>query len=176
MINRQYRVRQKGFTLFELIIAVMLIFIISTFLVYKYFGLRHAANILVLKGMKLSIQGGAHLTYSASLHNGSQNQLSSVVSLRLLKSLNLSELGLDGEQLKVATRYGYPQANWSEIIKIVELDENRWRYSDLQNGNIKEVVLWTTESGGSIDHCNIRYQGAQQQGYRPKITMNTTGC
>ena len=72
MINTKYRNRKNGFTLFEFIIAVILISIISTFLVNKYFELRHAANILVLKGMKLSLQGAAHLTYNESLHNGSQ--------------------------------------------------------------------------------------------------------
>lgn len=176
MTSNKYRFKKDGLSLLEFIIAGILISVIAAFLVNKYQEIRYHANILILKGMKLSLEGAEKVIYSESLLKGTENKALAVVSLNLVEPLGTLETNVTSKLFTVTTRYGYPIGSWAEIIKVVEFDQDKWRYSEQSTDGIKEVVLWTADSGGSVEQCNIRYQSAQKSGFLPKITMNTTGC
>jgi|GEM_PF-3274107 len=173
MPNNQYSHKQSGFTLLELILVVTLISILSAVLLQRYNELRRVANIAVLQGTKLSLQGAADLTFSKSLIAGSDDKLAGSVSVQ---DKDPFDEALSSKPFIVATRYGYLQGRWAELIKVLELDSNRWHYSELQAGGIAQLLLWTTGGPGSLKQCNIRYQSAIDAGSRPQITINETGC
>lgn len=176
MNNSKYQNRQTGFSLLELIVVVILIAVLSAVLLQKYFKMRHSANILVLKGSKLSLEGAANLIYSKSLAAGSDNQLSGMVSIHSAHPLTADSAN---NLFAVATRYGYPQGVWAEMIKISELDPQKWHYSNQPSAAEQQpaaVVLWTAQGPGSLANCNIRYQEAIAEGYRPQISINDAGC
>lgn len=180
MPNYRYRDKQTGFSLLELMLVLSLMGILSALATKKYIELRHVANITVLQGTQLSLQGAADLTFSKSLLAGSANNLAGTVSIQEKDPFN--DAVSRNKPFIVATRYGYPQGRWSELVKILELDSSRWHYSELRAEGIEgledlaQVVLWLTGSPGSLVQCNISYQSAIAAGSRPQITINKTGC
>ncbi|MFT6985089.1 MAG: MSHA pilin protein MshA [Psychromonas sp.] len=174
-MSRKYQYRETGFTLIELILVVTLIGILSATALQKYIALDVSANLAVLQNMKATLETATSLTYNKSLLAGNESKLSGLVSIQqdhLIDSSNLND------PFVVATRYGYPQAVWSEIIKTITLDKTDWLYSD-QLGAIDQpgtLYLWTKQGPGSLSSCNISYQGALDSGFRPQITINEAGC
>jgi len=176
MAKTTFRPTQAGFSLLELIIVVTLIGILSAVALPKYLEMGSSANIAVLQGMKSSLEDAAGFTYNKSVLAGNDSKLSGVVSIHSAHPLDDNS---DSNPFAVATRYGYPQGTWAEINKISELDKQQWHYSELQATRAQQpaaVVLWTAQGSGSVSSCNIRYQGAIEEGYRPQITINETGC
>jgi prepilin-type N-terminal cleavage/methylation domain-containing protein len=175
MDQRKYQHKQVGFTLFELILVVTLISILSAFVLHRYIEMRHSAHIWVLKGTKLSLQGALNLVHAKALITGVENKLSASISINLADPFAED---IDIKPFLITTRYGYPQGIWQDLTTIAELDQAKWFYVNqpASSANIAGLYIWTKEGPGSISTCNIFYQGALKSGDRPKIIINETGC
>ncbi len=169
----KYRHAQSAFSLLELILVVTVIGILSAVALQKFIPLTADAHLSVLQGMQSSLEDAAGFTYNKAVLAGKETQPSALVAIKSGRVLDAND------PFVVFTRYGYPQGVWSEIIKIIELDEIDWLYSNQQSGTINQpasVYLWTKQGPGSISRCNISYQGALDSGFRPQIIINETGC
>jgi len=163
------RAREAGFTLLELILVVTLIGFLAAAALQKQTALSVSANLAVLQNMKAALESAASLTYNKSLLAGSASQVSG--SLLIKQEPRTGSDNLSAPFL-VASRYGYPQALWSQIIKTINLDETLWLYSEQPGA----LYLWTKQGPGSVSRCNISYQEAVESGFRPQISINESGC
>jgi len=168
-VSCKYRNRETGFTLIELILVVTLIGLLAATALQKYVALGVSANLAVLQNMKSALESAASLTYNKSLLADSALQVSGSVSIKQDQPVDSDNLS---DPFVVASRYGYPQALWAQIIKIVHLDETQWLYSE-QPGTL---YIWSKQGPGSMSRCNIRYQEALAGGGRPQISINESGC
>ena len=158
--------KQKGLGLIETIIVVTIIGILSALVISKYLSTKTSANISQLQSMKASLSTAINLTYKkAAIANKAQKML--------------SEVSLGDNTSPVLIRYGYPQAQWSELKKVLQLSKHDWHFQVTDNLDLSRpasITLWSTLGRGSVSTCNIRYQGAINLGNRPLITINTKGC
>ena len=158
--------KQQGLGLIELIIVVTIIGVLSALLISKYLNTKTSANSAQLHSMKASFSAAANLTYKkAAIGNKTQQRL--------------SEISLEGNTSTVLIRYGYPQAKWSELKKILRLNRHDWHYHEIKRLDLSlpaSITLWSVLGNGSKEKCNLRYQGAIHSGDHPRVTINTKGC
>ena len=176
MLSKQsLSTHQPGFTLIELISAIVILGVISAIAVPKFQNMRSSANQAVLRSMGGAILSAANQVHAKSIIQGLQNE-------------PLANIDLDGDGINdVEIKYGYPSASRSNSIsKIMEGNfSNDWTWST----TYRDTRFWLTtaslggRSGEYINQtavrasgCYITYDPATSESDYPTINYVTTNC
>ena len=164
---------QKGFTLIELIIVIVILGILAVTAAPKFIDISKDANVAALESMGAAMISAGKLTYAKSVIQGQSNQVAGNVDL-------------DGDGTNdIATRWGYPNA--TRILGIANaMDENfetQWLRANNGNGTILYVTFASsTDSGPVTDNtlvldtnCYLTYANPDE-GESMVITYETSGC
>lgn len=126
-ITRQKVYKQKGFTLIELVVVIVILGILAVTAAPKFINLQDDARTATLQAVKASMQSAAAMVYSKSLLAGNE---SSAGGATVVVDIN----GTD-----VEVRYGYPRdattvslSNWQNDL--LDISSNDFTVERQNNG------------------------------------------
>ena len=166
---------QAGFTLKELIVVLIILFILAATASPKFMNIKADANIATLESMGTAIQSAAKLVYAKAAIQGVHEE-------------SLTTIDLDGDgQTDVEIAFGYPSASRGNgISQIMGSNfEEDWTWST----TYRDTRFWLTtaslggRSGQYVNRsavansgCYILYDPGTSLGNTPVISYVTDDC
>ena len=173
---------QKGFTLIELIIVIVVLGILAVTAAPQFIDFSSDARTSSVKGLKGAIQGATQTTYGRAAIDG-----------KLAEDDGASTPGPLTLDNGVELKYGYPLASTDGILKAAKIDSSDWTI--YENGDTipdsgtapSSGTIVISEAGvnnGGTDFsdpttasgCFVAYTNAVDADTPPVITVKTDGC
>lgn len=165
----QAQTQQKGFTIIELVVVIVILGIVSVTAASKFLNLQTDARISTLNGLKGGMEGASAMLYGKTS------------ALGLDKAASAS-INVEGDDISVV--YGYPAAmndqTWSQLIESTFLDavwdtgRADWFFTNTDSND--GIILYAPSSRKKqADNCYLEYQEATET-TTPVFTLTTNGC
>ncbi len=147
--------KQRGFTLIELIVVIIILGVISAIALPRFIGMQREARIAQLNAMSASVKAAALLVRGKAEADGTDLSSNSV-------TLNVNANGVTTVDLD----FGYPDASSTGIQAAVRAG-SEWTIS----GTAPIVFQW-----GTFAQCQVSYTAPAAAGGRPTVAITDTGC
>lgn len=161
--------QEKGFTLIELIIVIVILGILAVTAAPRFIDIQSDARTETLQGVKAAIQGASQLVYAKAAIKGVQTAASDTVTI---------------SGTSVAVAYGYPDAStldtiadWSAIVDIEDgkiTIENADATDDVVRFRFASIT--SDDAASPATGCYIQYTSAASAGATPSITVLDNAC
>lgn len=152
--------QQKGFTLIELIIVIVVLGILAVTAAPQFINFQSDARESTVKGAQASIQGAMQLVYAKSLIDGSDDGATGTVT---------TEDGI------IDIIYGYPAAEGDSNGGIAEAAGLGSEWTSSATGATPNVI--TFSQGDTVNtSCAVIYTEAADASTPASVTSNTTAC
>lgn len=149
--------KQKGFTLIELIIVIIVLGILAAFAIPKYMDLDKKARIAAVKGLAGSIRSAATLVHSVAM---TARGLGDTIT----DSVNIGTENIDLKSDSVQ----YPNASATGITAAL---------ADISGFNVQEpannAIAYHKDGASTPANCSVTYN---INGTTPNVTTVNTGC
>ncbi|MAO68710.1 MULTISPECIES: prepilin-type N-terminal cleavage/methylation domain-containing protein [Idiomarina] len=169
---------QKGFTLIELIIVIVVLGILAVTAAPQFINFSSDARASTVKGLKGALQGASQTIYAKAAIDG--------------------DLEADGSVNSVETNYGFPKASANGIISAANLSayevnatptgNEDWAYVIGSSGGVPVAFISPADFIGGLDTtptdgatmsatgCYASYQQVNAENGQPEINVVTTDC
>jgi MSHA pilin protein MshA len=154
---------QRGFTLIELVVVIVILGILAAFALPKFMGLEKQARAASLKALEGSLRSSAAMAHSIWLANGSP-----------------ATITIDGTPTPITITRGYPNlATIDDTIDASAIDTTttptgpagKFRYA----AGAGRFTL-NGRSGTAATNCTVTYTVPATLGDSPTIVSDPTGC
>jgi MSHA pilin protein MshA len=160
--------KQKGFTLIELIIVIVILGILAVTAAPRFIDLQADARAKTLEGVKAALQGASQLVYAKAAIAGQQTSATATTTL--------------SSGVTLATVYGYPSAvaitgasdAEAEVAKFVDLSPGDFDITDPTTPATSFIIAFTGKT--VADACYVVYTTAASASVPPVIDTVSTGC
>lgn len=166
--------QQRGFTLVELVIVIVILGILAVTAAPKFLNLAGDAKASTLEGVKAALQSANAVIYSkAVLANKQKEAAATVTDSSITGSLNLV--------------YGYVKADKADVDKVLDVDGSEFISSQgVANANLgvtaADVVVRPADVSAPdgntalANACLLIYKSASAAGSKPTYTLQVQGC
>ncbi|WP_274707217.1 prepilin-type N-terminal cleavage/methylation domain-containing protein [Aliidiomarina quisquiliarum] len=153
--------QQKGFTLIELIIVIVILGILAVTAAPRFFDFSSDARKSTVGGLKAAIQGASQIVYAKAALDGQLGATGSIGS----------------GSSAIATVYGYPAATAAAVQSAASLTATDWVFDTTTTSNTVYVLpIGYTHSNTATEQCHVAYTQSTGANLAPVITSSTGGC
>jgi len=166
---------QKGFTLIELIIVIVVLGILAVTAAPQFVDFGSDARESSLEGVKGSMNGAADLVYGKAALAGIEG-----AGFDTDYTTNNTNPTTPADGIEVV--FGYPVASTTGIIAALNIDTADWDIQEedpAADGSLRMSPVDLNDPAttfAEITNCYVEYTNAASDGARPTITITTTGC
>lgn len=163
---------QKGFTLIELIIVIVVLGILAVTAAPQFVDFGSDARESSLEGVKGSMNGAADLVYGKAALAGVEGDEFPAAATDYTANT------ADG----IEVVYGYPVASTTGIIAALNIDTADWDIQEedaAADGSLRMSPVGVNDPAttfAEITDCYVEYTNSANDGERPAISITTTGC
>jgi MSHA pilin protein MshA len=162
--------KQKGFTLIELIIVIVILGILAVTAAPRFIDIQSDARKETMQGVKAALQGASQLVYAKAAIAGVQNQ-----------ATNTDDVTITNQDISVV--WGYPDAN-----NVTATNLGNFVDIDVAGDSQLEFVAAATAGADSFivkfrnidtvvaSGCYIQYTNAGSNGDTPDFVVVDAGC
>lgn len=150
--------RNAGFTLIELIIAIVILGILAVTAAPKFINLQGDARSSTVKAMKGAVEAASSMAHSKAIIAGKDKARYAPITV--------DNVGVD-------LIYGYPAATANGIGNVINAPSSEWGYS--YSTSAKTYTLKPKDFTPSTGLCDVVYTQATSTA-APTVVANTTGC
>lgn len=151
---------QKGFTLIELVIVIVILGILAAFAIPRFISLQREARIATVDSFYSALRSGVNLVYAKAAVAGASDAQNQGVDL-------------DGDGTNdIVADYGYPEAQAADITPL--FDDLSTRYTFTTGGAAPGSTIQIQFDG--IAGCEVSYTSPTAAGDTPTIVRDNTNC
>jgi MSHA pilin protein MshA len=174
--------QQRGFTLIELIIVIVILGILAVTAAPKFIDIQGDATASTLQGVKAALQGGSQLVYAKSAIAGEQKTAAA--------GDVTSQVSVGGQT--VETDFGYPDAETMTVTTLSGwIDINATEFTPVVGTGTGSATAPIAGSfgispfGKAVDYeellvtgdsCHVLYTESTGENVAPVVTVVTGGC
>ena len=148
--------QQKGFTLIELVVVIIILGILAVTAAPKFINLQSDARKSTLEGMKGALQGANTLLYSKAAIQGKEKDPNTG------DVVNVDTTGDGNADTKAV--YGYVKADAAELAKVLEVDSADWTIVVPDAAfSTADIIIHPSDLTPAADKkCFVEYSDATQ--------------
>ncbi|THF63590.1 prepilin-type N-terminal cleavage/methylation domain-containing protein [Pseudothauera nasutitermitis] len=165
VFDMSHHQRQKGFTLIELIIVLVILGILAAIAIPRFISLQREARIATVDSYFTALRSGTNLVFAKSAAAGLNTAAAACVNLETgATAATHGDAACNVGTQGVNTVYGYPAAAQNSLSPLFDDLSARWSFS----GGTAQL--------DAIATCSVAYVAPTAAGGRPTITRDVTGC
>lgn len=161
--------RNKGFTIIELVVVIVILGIISVTAANKFLNLQTDSRIATLNGLRGGMEGASAMVHGKAAALGIERAVSASINI---------------ENDSILLAYGYPAAMndeaWSQLIESTFLDaewdtgDADWFFTNVSATD--GIIIYAPSSRKKQgDSCYLEYTEATSTA-QPTFELTTSGC
>lgn len=169
--------KQKGFTLIELVIVIIIVGILAVIAIPKFVNLQRDARIADLKGIEASLKSANALVYSKAATKG-------IEDLEYDSYLNPTGANLIIDGKKISLHYGHVMGTAWNVSGILNVSKKDWNIRS--TAGIFSITYITPKSAPAFaatnasdieaSQCYLAYGFTRMHYKAPIYSMVTSGC
>lgn len=169
--------RNKGFTLIELVIVLLILGVLAATAIPKFISLQREARIANVDSMFNALRSGSNIVFAKSASAGFHTTAAACVNLDTGVTANSANACGDITTVAVNTRFGYPQTPTTaggNLKPMLDDPSNRWTFST--DGVAFDGIAIGDCVTENPTGCGVCYTQANAAGQRPLIRRAIAGC